>query len=166
MEEEYIRIVNVWEKVCMGQRNRGSISEKYRRSSLWLWDKQRFLKYDTKNLTYKSKWLIHRISSNESILLFVVVESLSLIWLFTTLWPAAGQASLSSTISQSLPKFMCTTSMMPFNHLTLCYPLILCLRSFPASGSFSVSQLFVLGGQSITLKVFCSLRDTIKEKRS
>ena len=46
MEEEYVRIVNVWEKVCMGQRNRGSISEKYRRSS--------FLKRQklSENLTY------------------------------------------------------------------------------------------------------------------
>ena len=36
----------------------------------------------------------------------VVVQSPSHVWLFTTLWTAARQASLSLTISQSLPKFI------------------------------------------------------------
>ena len=35
------------------------------------------------------------------------------------------------------------------NHLVLCCCLLLCLQSFPASGSFPISQLFTLGGQSI-----------------
>ena len=38
---------------------------------------------------------------------------------------------------------------MPSNHLILCCPLSSCLQSFPASGSFQMSQLFRLGGQSI-----------------
>ena len=37
---------------------------------------------------------------------------------------------------------------MPSNHLILCYPLSSCLQSFPASGSFQMSQLFASGGQS------------------
>ena len=38
--------------------------------------------------------------------LFVVVHSLSRVWLFVTLWTAAHQVLLSLTISQSLPQFM------------------------------------------------------------
>ena len=38
---------------------------------------------------------------------------------------------------------------MPSNHLIFCRPLLLLLQSFPASGSFPVSQLFTSGGQSI-----------------
>ena len=50
-----------------------------------------------------------------------------------------------------LPEFKPTSteSVMPFNHLILCCPLLLLLQSFPASGSFPVSQLFTSGGQSI-----------------
>ena len=39
-------------------------------------------------------------------------------------------------------------SVMPWNHLTLCRPLLLLLQSFPASGSFQKSQLFISGGQN------------------
>ena len=38
--------------------------------------------------------------------------------------------------------------MMPSNHLILCLPFLLCPQSFPASGSFPVSQFFASGGQS------------------
>ena len=37
---------------------------------------------------------------------------------------------------------------MHSNHLILCHPLSSCLQSFPASGSFPVSQLFAAGGQT------------------
>jgi len=40
-------------------------------------------------------------------------------------WTAALQASLYITNSQSLPKFMSTESVMPFNHHILCCPLLL-----------------------------------------
>ena len=43
---------------------------------------------------------------------------------------------------------MCIDSVMLFNHLTLCGLLLLCLQSFPVLGSFPMSQLFALGGQS------------------
>ena len=36
---------------------------------------------------------------------------------------------------------------MPSNHLILCCPLLSCLQSFPASGSFPVSQFFASAGQ-------------------
>ena len=42
-----------------------------------------------------------------------------------TPWTAAHQASLSITNSQSLPKLMSFTSVIPSNHLVLCRPLLL-----------------------------------------
>ena len=65
-----------------------------------------------------------------------------------TMWPpwtTAHQASLSFTISRSLLKLRSIESMMLSNHLIH----FSCLLSFPASGSFLMSQLFASGGQSI-----------------
>ena len=53
----------------------------------------------------------------------VVIQSLSCVWLFVTLWTAACQASLSSAISQSLLRPTSIESVMPFNHLILCHSL-------------------------------------------
>ena len=60
-----------------------------------------------------------------TILGFVVVQLLSRVQLFATIWTAACQASLSITIFWSLPKFMFIESVMPSNHLILCCPLFL-----------------------------------------
>ena len=49
----------------------------------------------------------------------VDVQSPNHVWLFETPWIAAHQASLSLTISQSLPKFMSIASLMPSSHLIL-----------------------------------------------
>ena len=84
-----------------------------------------------------------------SYVVVVAVQSLGHVWLFVTQWTAAHQASLFLTISQNLSKFMFIESERPSNHLIPCHPLLLCLRSFPASGSFPVTQLFTSGGQSI-----------------
>ena len=65
---------------------------------------------------------------------------------FATPWTVAHQASLSFTNSQSLLKLMSIESMMPSNHLILCHPLSSYLQSFPASGSFQMSQFFASGG--------------------
>ena len=54
-----------------------------------------------------------------------------------TPWTAARQASLFIANSWSLLKL--TSSVIPFSHL----------RSFPTSGSFPISQLFMSGGKSI-----------------
>ena len=51
--------------------------------------------------------------------------------LYVTPWIVAHQASLPFTISQSLFKFMSIESVMPFNHLILCHPLLF---------AFSLSQ--------------------------
>ena len=76
-----------------------------------------------------------------------IVQLLSRVQLFVTAWTAACQASLSFTISQSLLKLISIESVMPSNHLVLCHPLL--LQSFPASGSFLMSQFFTSSGQII-----------------
>ena len=50
---------------------------------------------------------------------------------------AAHQASLSITNSWSLLKLMSIESVMPFNHLILCRPLLLLPSIFPSSRVFS-----------------------------
>ena len=60
------------------------------------------------------------------------VQSLSRVRLFATPQTAALQAPLSITNSQSLLKLMSIESVMPFNHLTLCHPLLLLPSVFPS----------------------------------
>ena len=60
------------------------------------------------------------------------VQSLSRVQLFVTSWPAARQASLSITNSQSLLKLMSIESVMPSNHLILCHPFLLQPLIFPS----------------------------------
>ena len=81
------------------------------------------------------------------------VQSLSRVWLFATLWTAAYQASLSITNSRSLLKLMSIESGMQPNHLILCCPLLLLPQSFPASGSFQMSQLFTSGSQVLEFQL-------------
>ena len=66
-----------------------------------------------------------RSISSAWLLLAFVIQLLSHVQLFATPWPTAHQASLSLTISQSLPKLISIESMMPSNHLILCCPLLL-----------------------------------------
>ena len=61
----------------------------------------------------------------------VVVQSLSHVQPFVALWTAAGRASQSFSISQSLLKFMSVESVMLSNHLILCRPLLLLPSVFP-----------------------------------
>ena len=81
---------------------------------------------------------------------YVVVQSVSHVWLFATPWTAPCQTSLFVTISQSLLKpcplsWWChptiSSSVIPFSSCLL--------QSFPASGFFPMSWLFMSGGQSI-----------------
>ena len=60
---------------------------------------------------------------------FVVVQSLSCVWLFVTPWTAACQASLSFTIPWSLLKLMSIESVMPSPSLLS-----------PSSPAFNLSQ--------------------------
>ena len=65
------------------------------------------------------------------------VQLLSRVQLFVTPWTAAHQPSLSITNSQSLLKLISIESVMPFNHLTLCCPLLLLPSIFPSIRAFS-----------------------------
>ena len=83
----------------------------------------------------------------------MVVQSLSHVPVFVTLWTAAHEASLSFTISHSLLKLMSIESAMHIPHTRLAKeaqqgsssPALI----FPESGSFPMSQLFSSGGQGI-----------------
>ena len=59
-----------------------------------------------------------------------------------TPWTAAHQASLSITSSLSLFKPMPIKSVMPFNHLILCHPLLLPPSIFPSIRVFSNESVF------------------------
>ena len=62
----------------------------------------------------------------------VVVHLLSHVQLFAAPSIAAYQASLFFTISWNLLKLVSIESMMPSNHLILCYPLLLLPSIFPS----------------------------------
>ena len=68
---------------------------------------------------------------------FSSVQSLSRIQLFETPWTAACQASLSITNSRNLLKLISIESVMPFNYLILCRPLLLPPSVFPSIRVFS-----------------------------
>ena len=83
-------------------------------------------------------------------LLFFFLQSFSLAQLFVTPWtatyqvslypsPSPGSCSSSSPLSQWCHPTI-SSSVVPFSS---------CPQSFPASGSFPMSQLFASGGQSI-----------------
>ena len=77
------------------------------------------------------------------------VQLLSRVWLFATLWTAARQASLSITNSGVSPN---SCPLSRWCHPTISssvVPFSACPQSFPASGSFQMSQLFTSGGQNI-----------------
>ena len=74
------------------------------------------------------------------------VQSLSHVRLFAAPWTAAHQPSLSF---MSWLKLLSIESVMPSNHLILCWPLLLLPSTFPSIRVFSVSQLFPSGDQRI-----------------
>ena len=69
--------------------------------------------------------------------------------LFAIPWTAACQTPLSSTISQSLLKFMSIELVMLSNHLILCSPLLLLPSIFPTIRVFSNESAFrILSSES------------------
>ena len=68
---------------------------------------------------------------------FAVVQTLSHVQLFVTLWTAAHQASLFSTIFQSLLKFTSIESWCHPSISSSVAPFSSCPQSFPALGFFS-----------------------------
>ena len=80
---------------------------------------------------------IHPTNYLEIYVTFSSVQSHSHVQLFATPWTAARQASLSITNSQSLLKLMSIESVMTYNHLILCRPLLLPPSIFPSIRVFS-----------------------------
>ena len=68
---------------------------------------------------------------------FSSVQSFSRVRLSATPWTAACQASLSITISRSLPKLMSIELVMPSSPLILCHPLLLLFPIPPSIRVFS-----------------------------
>ena len=88
----------------------------------------------------KDGWtnLIRPVSRKWGIIHFVVVQLLSCVHLFVTLWTAESQVSWSFTISQSLLKFMSIESVMPSTISSFLTPFLLFLLSvFPSIRVFS-----------------------------
>ena len=81
-------------------------------------------------LINRDDWL--RISS---------VHLLRCVWIFVTPLTAASQASLSNTNSWRLLKLMSVESVMPFNHLFLCNPLLLPRLVFPSIRVFTYESV-------------------------
>ena len=84
-------------------------------------------------------------------------SSVSHVQLFVTPWAVAHQASLSFTISQILLKLspLCWWCHPTISSSVVCFSF--CLKSFPASGSFQMSQFFTSGGQSIEVSALASV---------
>ena len=74
-----------------------------------------------------------------------------------TPWTAARQASLFITSAQSLLKLMSIELVMPSTISSSVVPFSSRLQSFPASGSFPMSQFFPSGGQSIGVSASASV---------
>ena len=77
------------------------------------------------------------------------LQLLSCVQLFTTPWTAAHQASLSVNNSQSLLKLKSIELVIHPTISSSIIPFSSRLQSFPASGSFQMSQFFTSGGQKI-----------------
>ena len=67
---------------------------------------------------------------------YLLVQSLSCVWLFVTLWTAAHQTSLSITMS--------IQSVMSSNHLILCHPFLPLPSIFPSIRVFSSESVLCI----------------------
>ena len=77
------------------------------------------------------------------------VQLLSHVRHFATSWTAAHQASLSITTPGAYPNSCPSSQWCHPTTSSSVIPFSSCLQSFPASGSFQMSQFFASGGQSI-----------------
>ena len=87
----------------------------------------------------------------------VTVQLLSHVWLFAIPWTAAHQLPCPSPTPGA-----CSNSCLlsQWCHLTISssvIPFSSCLQSFPASGSFQMSQLFTSGSQIIGVSASASI---------
>ena len=77
------------------------------------------------------------LESSSRIIQFSSVQLFSHVWLFLTPCIVAHQASPSTTNSWSSLKLMSIESVMPYNHLILCHPLLLPPSISPSIRGFS-----------------------------
>ena len=79
-----------------------------------------------------------------------------------SLWPHGRQHSRPPcpTICQGLLKFMSIASLMPFSHLILWWPPLLCPPSFPALATFPMSWLFASDDQNTGISASVSVYPT------
>ena len=80
-------------------------------------------------------------------------------------WIPSGQASLSIINSQSLLKLKSIESVMPFNHLILCRPLLLLPSIFPRIRVFSKYCWTLIIHQALS-QAQVSLRKALSQKLS
>ena len=92
-------------------------------------------------------------------LTLTIVQSLNHVQLFVTSWIVACQAPLSSTLSQSLLKYMSIEPVMLSNHLILFHPLLLLpsifpnIRAFQCTGSsHHVAKILALQHLSLSIQ--------------
>ena len=78
------------------------------------------------------------------IMLISSVQLLSCVRLFVTPRTAAHQTSLFIINSRSLPKLMSIESVMPFNHLILCHPILPPPSIFSSIRIFSDESVFCI----------------------
>ena len=98
---------------------------------------------------------------------FSSVQSLSCVWLFVTPWTAVRYASqllllllLLSCFSPTSGAYSNSCPLSWWCHPTIScsvIPFFFCLQSFPASGSFQMSQFFTSSGQSIGVSASASV---------
>ena len=108
--------------------------------------------YNLKCEHQNSWWFVHELrhlTVFSLVFYFISVQSLSCVQPFAILWTAARQASLSITNSWGSLKLMSSSGSCHPTISSSVVPFSSCLQSFPASGSFQVSQFFTSGGQRI-----------------
>ena len=88
--------------------------------------------------------------------IYYVVQSLNHVWQFVTSCAAAGQASMSFTISWSLFKLMSVESVMASSHLVLCCPLLL-PSIFPSIRIYHVLYFIAQSCRTLCDLMDCSL---------
>ena len=103
---------------------------------------------------------LHSFPANRFISIFSTfcsVQSPSHVRLFVTPWTAARRASLSITNSRVYSNSCPLSRWCHQTISTSVVPFSFCLQSFPASGSFPMSQFFASGGQSIGVSASASV---------
>ena len=85
------------------------------------------------------------------------LNSVQCVWLFVTPWAPRGQASLSITTARVHPNPWALSRWCHPTFSSSVVPFSSCPQSFPASGSFQMSQLFASAGQSIGVSASISV---------